>query len=203
MSEFELDFQNIDKSMSKAKRRREKFREFGTLFLGVVIGALVSLPVQLALKPLSFSNGVVRYADVVVVTNILPGQYVVITIFLGMGIVMGTILLYYHYLRLHDNLTVHIRIPDPTEEVFQQVKNHIREEANEMGLETDESDQIITCYDPGDTSQGLFSNSGSRILTVRHMSDLGILNIRFNQKDWRYEPIVKSLKEEYSSSNKY
>lgn len=35
MSEFELDFQNLDDTFTRAERRRETFREFRTLFLGL------------------------------------------------------------------------------------------------------------------------------------------------------------------------
>lgn len=201
MSDFELDFQNLNDALSRAERRREKFQEFQTLFFGVVVGAIVSAPLQLVLKPLSLSGGTVSYGRVELMTNLHPGQYFIIAMMFGFILIFILIGSYRFYIRLDFDPTVHVRVPDGADGAFDQIKQHLHDKAEEVGLEVRDSDKSLICYDPNKHSGGLLGDSDKHVLALAHRDNLGIVRIEFNQRDWRYKPLVRSLKEEYEVSS--
>ncbi|MCU4798949.1 hypothetical protein OB920_00985 [Halobacteria archaeon HArc-gm2] len=201
MGDFELDFQNLNEALSRAERRREKFQEFRTLFFGVLIGAIVSTPLQLIFKPLSFNEGTVSYGSAEILTSLLPGQYFIIAMMFGFLVIAALIGAYRLYIRYDVDPSAHLRLPDDAESAFSEIKEQLQREADEIGLEVNESSDTIVFFDPSKTSGGLFGDTGNQILTLAHRDDLGLITIEFNQRDWRYKPLVSGLKAEYGSEN--
>lgn len=193
----ELNFENLDDALARAEKRREKFREFRTLFFGVVVGAVVSAPLQLMLKPLQFKNGAVTYGSAEIMTNLRPGQFFIIAIMFGFLVVFSLIGAYRLYIRYDRDPSANVRLPDDSDEVFGEIKEHLKDEADEIGVEVNESERAVIFYDSNKASGGLLGDGGKQIMSVSHRDDLGILNVEFNQRDWRYKPLVNRLKNEF------
>ncbi|WP_153553099.1 hypothetical protein [Halomicrobium sp. LC1Hm] len=193
----ELDFENLDDALARAEKRREKFRGFRTLFFGVMVGAVVSAPLQLMLKPLKFTNGAVTYGSAEIMTNLHPGQYFIIAMMFGFLVVIALLGAYRLYIRYDLDPSANVRLPDDSDEVFGEIKEHLKDEADEIGVEVNESERAVIFYDSAKTSGGLFGDGGNQILRVYHRDDLGILNVEFNQRDARYKPLVRRLQNEF------
>lgn len=198
MSELELNLDSLDEAITRAQRRREKFQEFKTLFFGVVVGAVISAPLQLMLKPLSFQNGVVTYGSAELMTNLHPFQYFIVSMVIGFGVILALIISYRLYIRFDFDPSVPIRLPDNSASAFNQIKEELLDEADSMELDANAGDNIVVFYDSNKVSGGLLGDSDNTIMKMYHQEDLGLMEIEFNQRDWRHKPLIKRLKKEFS-----
>lgn len=198
MSKIELNLGNLDDAITRAERRREKFREFKTLFFGVVVGAVISAPLQLMLKPLKFETGAVAYGSAEIMTNLHPFQYFIVSMLVGMGVILALIFSYRLYIRFDFDPSIPIRLPENSDAAFDRIKEELHDEAASMDLDAKVDDNVAIFYDPNKASGGLLGDSDNTILSIQHSQDLGVMEIKFNQRDWRHKPLIQHLKREFS-----
>lgn len=186
-----IDTANLEKSLKRLESKYEKLGKFKILFIGILIGVIISALTQLLIMPLSFEGTTLRYGETVLRENIKAADYfiwILIALILGP---IGILAAYARYvLGISPRETVQLRYTGDYRKMHKKLSQVIRDRCSTLDVRMKAPDnQRIFCYRK--SSENYLKDY---LLKIVFRPDLSILELKFMRKDGDSRALIDKIR---------
>ncbi|WP_440991237.1 hypothetical protein [Haloarchaeobius baliensis] len=193
-----IDFTNLEEKQKEIDDRYQSFRDFNSFLVGVLIGVVVTIPVQLLLKPFAVRDSQLTYGSAVLVESLSLQWYVFSVLFLFSILLVGILIAYAYYQGITNWETVRLQTRTNHDKLYQESKEILNGISNERNLNFKAVDNQIVIKDPSATNTRLLGRmkpSRGRVLELQFDTDVTVLHLGFAPEN-RHTPALLSHFEE-------
>lgn len=195
-----IDTNNLEKALDKLKSKYGELNKFKILLLGILIGAIISAPIQLLILPFSYEETIIKYNDKILSEN-MPTEIYIFMVFFAIifSILIITILYKTILVGLNPQESVPMKYKGNYEKLYQELKKFLKEECNYLDVKMKALDNKIVCY-RGEWERpydGFGRAREGKILTIIFRPDLTILNIMFKPEDVDSMRLINKIRGRY------
>lgn len=139
----EMDFQRLIEKRTETKERKEQFIDFSSLILGLLLGAVISTPLNLLFKPISYQSNDLTYGPVTLITSASWWIVPLTSVIMLFALITIIILTYTIWIGLLGRESTSISFdPSSNVEFVQKFVEYMAEEADSHGMECDVTQRL-------------------------------------------------------------
>lgn len=200
-SDDSIDFSKFRSNQEEVEHKRERFINFTSFIGGLILGAIVSFPLQLLIRPLSYENSALTYGPSVLINPAPVWLVPVISILLLLIMIFLIISGYVGWLGIVGQETVEMSYECSNYDSFyEDMRDYLDEESKFIDVEVKAKNDWIKCMDPGRQPDAEFiawpvSLFGPPLLvdlTIEYLFPKAIIKLNFNSElsvvELRYDP---------------
>lgn len=199
----ELDFSNLEERRETLRERYTDLNEFGMLFKGILLGVIISLPVQLMIKPLTLRNGELMYGSSTLPVPMNTFTYFFASLILFTFVFVGIPLGYRAFKGLNNRESVSIPFRGEPEHLREGLKDLLSEECEYRSVTLIPRKNRLICKDNRKDARG-FSNQ--KILEAELKpdvasfdDDIGMLWVTFAPENSDALELLTAIEQRFSS----
>lgn len=193
-SEGSIDLTNLEKTLAKLESKYEELNKFKLLLFGILIGAIISAPVQLLILPFSYEENTLKYHNIIIFKDLPVEIYVLSIILILLLSIVVIILIYKTFFLGITIITTKLKYTGDYKKIYQDLRKFLKEECEYLNLKLRTSDdRKIVCHRGKDMWE-----KRMRVLTLTFRPDLDILEITFDPEDKDSITLINKIREKYS-----
>ena len=189
-----IDTANLGKSLKRLESKYEKLGKFKILFLGILIGVIISALIQLLIMPLSFEGTTIKYGEEVWFENVKAMDY-----FVGILVVLilGTIVILVAYktfvFGFGPTERVQLRYTGDYRKMHENLSQVLRDRCSTLDVRMKApDDKRIFCSGKGSTDY-----LKDYLLKIVFRPDLSILELEFMRESMDSTALIDKIRELY------
>ena len=199
--ETSLDLRNLEKTLDDLKIKKEEMKGFKIMRYGILIGILISIPIQLLLLPFSYEGTTMKYHGKILWENTPINEYIVFfIIILIVAIGISTEIYKSVFVSLTPRKKVSLAYKGNYKEVYNNLRKFIEKECSYLGLKSiTKPYEEICCYrrDYPSLSESEPLDSDDVILIIKFEQNLNSLDITFKPEDRDSIYLIDKLRKKY------
>lgn len=132
-----VDFDNLAEKQDEIEQRREQFSEFTSFILGLLLGAVIAIPINLVLRPISYQGDSLKYGPAVLIES-APWWVIPVISFLLLFLLLYVLLISYTiYVGLVGREEVRIPYDDESDDKFiTDFRKYVIDQSESYNLES-------------------------------------------------------------------
>lgn len=186
MSNDGVDLGNLEDQVRTTEMREQKVKQFNIQLTTLLTGAILSLGLNLLVKPLSLSGGQISYGS--------PIEFP-LSILTGMCLILIAVTISHEKRVGYDtNPVTRVRLDPDSLETFTELKRDLAEEARLQHLKVTGDRTSIRIA--ANTGRGLLNRGDAMVFEAEYNSSIDVLTVSYNQQDTRFRNFVELTQEE-------
>jgi hypothetical protein len=157
-SEDAIDFAKFHSKQEELEQKIDKFSNFASFIGGLLLGAILSFPLQLFLRPLSYDGTALTYGPGVLIDPAPIWVIPLISLVVLIGVILVTLAGYVGWLGIVGQETVKLSYEFSDHDSFyEELRDYLDKEARFVDVEVKAKQNWIKCSDPNrQPDPGLF-----------------------------------------------
>jgi len=188
-----IDVSKLDKEFETLKSKYTELDRYKVLFLGIIIGLVITIPVQIAIMPLNYDGNILKYGDIPI-SEVDEGLYIEICIggFL-FSLIIIVMLIRMKIFGIVPLRTVELKYYGNYKNIYEKLRDFLKKECEYLGLKIrTPSDKEIVCF-----VNGTYKDRRGFEVKVVFKPDLDVVILSYNITS-EYSPILlRKIKQFY------
>lgn len=145
-----VDFSKFKNKQQEVENKIDRFANFTSFLGGLILGAILSFPLQLLLRPLSYENSALTYGPSTLISSAPVWLIPLISVLLLIFVLLITLAGYVGWLGIVGQETVKLSYEcDDFNSFYEGMRDYLDEEAKFTEAEIRAKNNWIKCLDPG------------------------------------------------------